>query len=319
MEMKKILVFGAGVLGSLYAARMHEAGLDVTLVARGQRYQDLKEHGVVLEEFASRQRTVTRVKVVDEMPRREAFDVCLVFVQRTQVEGALPTLAANPNIPSFVFMHNMTTGPEELCDALGRERVVIGHANAGGEREGHVVVYMITQNVTLGELDGSTSDRLKAITQAFRVAGFGVEWTRNIDSWKRYHVALVTPLTYAMVAHEVCNYRLAESRHSVKLYVQGMRECFKALQVLGFPVEPSKLGMLMWMPDFLLVPLFRKILGSKIMDIGGARHLRNALDEMEELARELDVLIDESGVKTPALDQLKRESGYNSSGVRDCA
>ncbi len=317
--MKKILVFGAGVLGSLYAARMHEAGLDVTLVARGQRYQDLREHGVVLEEFSSGRRTTVGVNVVDGMPSEEAFDVCLVFVQQTQVDSALPALAANPNIPLYVFMHNMTTGPRHLTEVLGEERVLIGHANAGGERSNHVVLYMVSQKLTIGELNGEISDRLRAVTQLFTAAGFGVEWSRNIDSWKRYHVALATPLTYAMYKHGVCNYRLAKSRHSVTLYVQAMRECFRALQTLGYPVEPPKLRFLMWMPDLLLVPLFQKILGSKLMDIGGARHLRNALDEMEALAQELQELIDESGVRTPALDQLKREAGQCPSTVLNSA
>jgi ketopantoate reductase len=45
----KTLIFGAGPLGSLYAARLHEAGQDVTLLARRQRLTDLHEHGVVLE------------------------------------------------------------------------------------------------------------------------------------------------------------------------------------------------------------------------------------------------------------------------------
>ena len=35
MKKMRILFFGAGVLGSLYAARLHEAGTEVILVARG--------------------------------------------------------------------------------------------------------------------------------------------------------------------------------------------------------------------------------------------------------------------------------------------
>lgn len=37
----KMLVCGAGPLGSLFAARLHQGGHDVTLLARGQRLADL--------------------------------------------------------------------------------------------------------------------------------------------------------------------------------------------------------------------------------------------------------------------------------------
>jgi hypothetical protein len=40
--MEKILVFGAGPIGSFFAARLQEAGKDVTLLARGKRLEDLK-------------------------------------------------------------------------------------------------------------------------------------------------------------------------------------------------------------------------------------------------------------------------------------
>jgi len=42
----KILVFGAGPLGSVFAARLHEAGHIVHLLARGRRLQDLRQQGV---------------------------------------------------------------------------------------------------------------------------------------------------------------------------------------------------------------------------------------------------------------------------------
>lgn len=45
-----ILMYGAGVLGSLYAARLQEADQHVSLLARGQRFQDLRDHGIVLED-----------------------------------------------------------------------------------------------------------------------------------------------------------------------------------------------------------------------------------------------------------------------------
>ena len=46
----KLLVYGAGVIGSQFAARLQEAGHDVSLLARGERLAALRRHGVQLAE-----------------------------------------------------------------------------------------------------------------------------------------------------------------------------------------------------------------------------------------------------------------------------
>ena len=50
----KILFYGAGVLGSLYAARLQETGQEVSILARGQRLADIREYGIVLEDSETR-------------------------------------------------------------------------------------------------------------------------------------------------------------------------------------------------------------------------------------------------------------------------
>lgn len=304
MEDMKVLFFGAGVLGSVYAARLQEAGTNVTVLARGQRLADIREHGIVLELFGTGRRTSTRVDVIEEMPRDEHFDLCVVPIQRTQVEAALPTLAENPHIPTFLFMHNTVHGFDPLIDALGRERVLIGHANIGGERNGHVVHYMASQNMTFGELDGSESERLQRIAGAFRAAGFGVEFNPNMDAWKRYHMAFGTPMCNAMYMAGSCNYRLARNREALGKFVRGMREAFGVLQAHGFPVEPKGMRLLAAMPDFLLGLLFRIVFRMRIMDIGGARHANNAREEMAQLSEELLGLADAVDKEVPTLRAL---------------
>ena len=42
----KILVYGAGVIGTLYAARLQEGNHRVTVVARGQRLADIRRYGL---------------------------------------------------------------------------------------------------------------------------------------------------------------------------------------------------------------------------------------------------------------------------------
>jgi 2-dehydropantoate 2-reductase len=60
----KILIYRAGVLGSLYAARLQVAGPRVALLARGERMADLRGHGIVLEDARTGQRTTTNIEVV---------------------------------------------------------------------------------------------------------------------------------------------------------------------------------------------------------------------------------------------------------------
>jgi 2-dehydropantoate 2-reductase len=44
----KILIYGAGVIGQIYAARLHEAGHVVTVLARHQTLETLTRDGITL-------------------------------------------------------------------------------------------------------------------------------------------------------------------------------------------------------------------------------------------------------------------------------
>lgn len=306
----RALVFGAGVLGSFYAARLAEAGHDVTVVARGRRHRDVVEHGIVLEIFDTQERRTVPVRVVDRMPRDARFDVCLVLVRKTQLAEALPVLAAGTGVAAFLFMVNTAEGPQAMIDAVGRERVLLGFANAGGERDGHLVRVMEAKRkgVTLGELDGTRSERLERIAAAFRDAGFQVEFSANMDAWLRYHVALVGPFANALYVAGADNVALANDPATLRLALRAVREAVGVVRAHGFAVEPRALRALAWLPDALLVPLLRRVIASPIMDIGGVRHAVAARDEMTALNGELVALARAAGVEVPAMTELQRRA-----------
>jgi ketopantoate reductase len=57
----RILVVGAGVIGSVYAGRLLEAGHSVTLCARGRRFNELHEGGLILEDAQTGERIGARL------------------------------------------------------------------------------------------------------------------------------------------------------------------------------------------------------------------------------------------------------------------
>jgi len=307
----KILVYGAGPLGSLFAARLQEGGNDVSLLARGQRLADLREYGIVLVDTQTGQETITRVDVVEQLTPDDAYDLVLVIMRKNNALDILPILAANEHTPSVLFLMNNAAGPGELVDALGRERVLIGFPNSAGYREGHVV-HCITGTeddkafIPFGEVDGSITARTREVARVLESApGFGAEIRTDMDTWLKYHVALLMPsLAPALYAAGTDNYRLARTRDAVVLTVRAIREGFRVLRALGLPVTPSKFKIVERLPEPLLVFLLQRLLANELMEVAMVKHANAARDEVKHLADEFLALARTTDVPTPTIDRL---------------
>ena len=77
----RILVIGAGVIGSVYAARLQAAGHTVTLQARGQHAADLRATGLSLEDATKGQSTTSHIRIVDRLDPDDVYDLALVCVR----------------------------------------------------------------------------------------------------------------------------------------------------------------------------------------------------------------------------------------------
>ena len=303
----KILFYGAGVMGSLYAARLKESGQDVSVLARGKRLKDIREHGIVLEEVSTGRRATIRVKVVEQLDSEDAYDLVVVMMPKNHVSEILPTLAANRHTPNVLFMFNNAAGPGEMINSLGRKRVLIGFPGAGGTRKGHVVRYMVVsgrqQPTTFGGLDHSTTPRLEQIFSVFKGAGFPVAISSQMDAWLKTHVAEVSPLANAFYMAGGDNYRLARTRDAIVLMIRAIREGYKVLQELDTPIMPAKHKIFKWIPEPIMVALMRRIFKSeKMADLIG--HAHSARDEMKQIADEFKALARSTSVPTPAMDRL---------------
>ena len=115
----KILVYGAGNIGSLYAAKLKHGGHDVTILARGQRLREIRENGIRLQDSISGEETNTRVEAVQVLAADDAYELVLVILPRQRVNEVLPTLAENRNSPNILFFMNNAAGPSELIESLG--------------------------------------------------------------------------------------------------------------------------------------------------------------------------------------------------------
>ncbi|MCU1482708.1 MAG: ketopantoate reductase [Subtercola sp.] len=262
----KILIYGAGVLGSIYAARLHDAGHDVSLVARGQRLVALREHGILLAEGDSPVIRSVRVPVVEAATGQ--FDLTLVFVRTHHVDAVLESIArldaAGGSAGDVLFLLNWAAGAEPLSTAIGRERVLLGFATQGGTMHGDVVHYrpasLLTRLVSMpiGEPDGRTTPRVEQIVELFRAAGFGAKPESRMESWLTTHAAFEVPLGQAVHAAGGLE-ALAGDPRAIRLMLGQMRLNLASLPSRPVPRAFTALQIVPW---WMLVPVFRRFLRS---------------------------------------------------------
>jgi 2-dehydropantoate 2-reductase len=301
----KVLVVGAGVIGSFNAARLARAGVDVHLLARGTRLAQLSEHGVVLQDWRTGQQSVTPVPLVERIEPDDPYDVAIVIVRRNQVASVLPLLTAAPQIPAFVFLGNNLAGSTDMAAALGGGRVLTGMVNAGGQRDGELVRYIWTARLRLlfGERDGVTRPRTRAIAEMFCDAGLPARVVTDPEAYQKTHAAGLPAFAGALYSAGGDIRQLARRPELLHVFVAGYREALRALRADGTAIKPRLTRTVMWIPERLIAAGLRRGLNTRLAIVGGQAHALAAVDEMHELAEELRAILRRTGVPSPANDR----------------
>jgi 2-dehydropantoate 2-reductase len=282
----KLLVYGAGAVGTLFSARLFEAGHDVSLLARGECLAALRRHGVRLAEEDSQ--AVRRIPVpVVEHPAG-GYDLVAVLVRAHQVDAVLESLAGLDD--DVLFLLNWAAGTEPLSAVLGHERVLIGFPPTGGTMDGDVVRYragnLVTRRVPMpvGEPDGRTTPRLARIVRTFRTAGMNARAEPRMDAWLRTHAAFEVPLGQAVLAAGG-PVALADDPAAVRDMIRVMRQNLAAMPA---PPVPRGFVALRTLPEGLFVAVLRRFLRSPTAAYSGLNSSPAvATAELERLAEQL--------------------------------
>ncbi len=303
----RFLIYGAGNIGCLYAAKLAESGQDVAILARGDRYDTLRNYGITLENGVSGERTTTSVSVVDRLESEDAYDLVLVVLPKPALGEVLPILAANESTPSVMFFGNDAAGPELLISVLGRERVLLGFPGAAAIPHNGAIRYVITsrreQPTTIGELDGGRSERIVAIANALEEAGFPAAICANMDAWLKTHVAKILPTAGALFYVGGHAEQLASNPEALRLMVRAMREGLEVLRANDIPITPSNHRVLQWLPESLIVFLMKRMFSGETIAIK-IGHAEHAHRELQLLAQEFRALNAATRLPTPAMDRL---------------
>jgi 2-dehydropantoate 2-reductase len=319
----RVLVVGAGVVGSSYAAQMARWGMQVSLVARGSRLDQLRRDGLRVQNAITGRVSQTHVELLAETPASGEYDLALVAVRYGQAEDAFQGLRALSPRPPILLMQNNPTGPETLLDSrlcgndetgalaqsLGNRRVLLGFPASGGHRRPDGVVRCLPVHLApmrVGESDGADTQALHQALAVLRRARIGMRVERKMTDWLSTHAAAIAVLAGVTLKNGGHVRRAARRPSEARLYLAALREAYTVLEASGSQVTPRSKWDLLEQPAWLALCQVMALSAMPFASLAVDGHLAAAPQEMRSLYDHLVSLARAVDATTPTLDSLER-------------
>lgn len=301
------MIYGAGIIGSVYAAKLFEADYQVSLLARGQRYKDLERDGVMLRDAVTGIKTTAKVPLIKELKPSDVYDLIIVTVRLDQLDSAVSDLRSNKTSSRILFMQNNPADIASLKKVLPNKHLIFGFPGVGGTFLGKTIdfVRIKQQKTTIGELDGIESATMTELRTLFESAGFRTEISLKMQDWLKTHALFISCITASIIDAHGDSVRLAKDKNSIRMMVQSIKEGFTALEALGISIEPRNLKVIfVKVPRWFSILYWRKAMRSDLGKLAIAPHAVVATEEMQLVAEKILAIANSSSISTPTLNRL---------------
>ncbi len=240
----RILVFGAGAIGSVLGGLLAEAGHDVTLLGRAPHLDRIRQEGLTVSGLwgTHRIRTLRTATAPGGLQHPDAFDWVLVCVKAYQTAEAADALVPLLGPATLVCAFQNGLGNyEALTRRVPPARVALGRVIFGAELEpGQVRVTVCADDVLIGAPDAAfPDDAVARLVDAMRASGIPT----------RRHPAILTALWGKVLYNcalnglstllEVPYGRLPEQPHVRRLMEVVIEEAYRIAAAHRIVLEPA--------------------------------------------------------------------------------
>lgn len=304
----KLLIYGAGVLGSHLAHTLHTAGHDVTVLARGQRFETLKNNGLKIRHYLQHKTTIDNIKVTDRLNINDEYDLVFVVMQYQQTEKVLPYVAENMKTKNFAFIGN-NPFPEKTEKFIKRnskvtKNVYFGFFMAAGRIEKDRVISAHTGgknsgSLIIGALGGENLDIFKSLKGKIKL-----DIQTDINSWLKCHAIFVLPVCYAIYA---CGGNLRKaSKQMNNDIIDAVIEGYDLIRSIGFIPAPPEDERLVKKHRVMAYAFIKFCAVTSVGQLMTSSHAMNATEEMCALDEAIEILRKQSNIKMEKWDSLRK-------------
>ena len=299
-----IAVFGAGAIGSLVGARLHESGINVRLVGRQTQVDAIRARGLLVKgKNGSR---LVRVPATTSLDG--TADIILLTVKSQDVQDACRTIAALRSDATVVTMQNGVRSDREAADILGRARIVGCVLNISAT---YLEPGVVEQNTSgLFQVGAPFLESKARVDAVLALLSLAIKTEQVPDIARSRWTKLMANLNNAIMA--ITGWPIGKAlRHPglTRLSIATIREGVKTAQLGGHGLDQTRRARTFRLMSTLPMPLSYPIFGGRLAgnfppdSTYGPSTLqsfqRHSSSELDYLNGEIVMLGDRIGRPTP--------------------
>lgn len=267
----KILMFGRGVISSIYGWALEKAGHEVHFYVRpgrtehygGQLHMQLYDlrRGFFSGQLSEHWHTTLK----EEISAEHDYDLIILSVQHYNFTEAAETVASFVGDATVLIFNNFWDEPQQAASMLPADQLVWGFPGAGGGIEGNILRGALFGSVTFGTFGHPLSSREHATRALFAQSGFKIQEQTDFRGWLLIHFAQNAGLQseFLLSEHETKRALTFGMFYNMALNVKELVPLLEArgvdlsahssAAILSFPAFVS--GAILWMLFTLVTPL----------------------------------------------------------------
>jgi len=303
----KIVIVGAGAIGSCLGGWLSEKYEDVYLIDQGEVAKNLKQKGLTLYQqgMESDKRKIP-VKVIDRLSEVKNPDVIAIAVKNYSLEAAAKSVKAEmKGDPVILGLQNGVMNQSVLPKYFKKVVFAVIEFNAWIDEPG-VIGYQNKGPFVLGCIDDKPQKELAALQSYMNAAVETISTDRIRDA---AYCKMVINLTNSYTTLVGFKYREIGSLPLFKKVLSNsMYEGIKVLQAMGVQEYKahnmptwSKIKASATLPDFITMGIFKKSLAKMVLSSMAQDILqrKSKISELDSLLGEFVRLADEHKVPAP--------------------
>lgn len=299
MKKMKILIIGAGVLGSNLAHSIKK-GNDITILARNKTYENLKSNGLIIKHKLGK-KTIDHFKVINKLEENDIYDVIFIVSRFSSLDSITPIIENNKS-KNIVFVGNNINAEKYMN--LKDKNVLFAFFMAAGKKYDGYINSICLNKIEIGRTDGKdiSNEFIKSI---FKDTKIKLIIDNKMNDYLKTHACAVLPLVFA--SYKVNgNLKLLKNdkEYSLKI-MDAIIEGYDVLKKLGYEILPkgeyencvNKKKMCAFIYRFM----FSNFIGKMCI----SDHAMSAKEEFILLENEFEKLKKKAKIETKVYDELK--------------